>query len=1654
MYSSVETIWTRYAVNCKKITRTQLQTCLEEQGKLKAKGLEKTVSEILVEHGFLDRAVANKLMDLDSMISGYSMKEILGTGGLGIVYKAYSAKYSQDVAIKILSPEYTDNSIVLTRFLRETEISKTLDHPYIVKGLESGRVEDIYYLVLELIDGVDLGKYTDKFGPLPPERVLAVAVIVSNALYYSWSKGLTHRDIKPENIMLAKSGQLKVCDFGLAKLADANVAVTLTGTIVGSPHYISPEQVLGANLDYHSDIYSLGATLYFLITGHVMFEEKSMIAICNAHVNKTPQPPTKHIAMPRPLEEIILRMLQKKPDDRCKSPEEFMSFLKAKVQEFKQGKDGKAGLDAKDRKETTPPEANNDKHLIEVLESQQVHDSDLQPERIDTAVREILERDGEDQDRQTILKKALVVAPEGADKKLLCEQLQQSGLKVCACHNGEEGLTSYDRETPDLIIASTCLQGKMNVWDFLSGVKQRQTANQRVHIVLLEDKANLKDRMCAMLLGVKHNLVKPVTVKAIIETMEYATKALYTETNKLVLPKLKGNLSLMSLSELLQTLHASRKTGTLIVRGCEHEGRIHLAQSKVYHAELGKLSPKAALFEMLSWQNASFVFQELPVMTQKCTLNVDIMEISLNGRLLLGEIDKMKALFGSEQQKDFALIRLALLEEMTEPQNIIEMFNTFAKELPKGNKQSFLSFLRERNVIDAEIQSHLHTLYDDRQQARSAPSHIDTMLLTKGGHIIPKEQKNKSEKEASKTGGSTVIGAKGKIEDTILQQLLLSLNVVNMSQMSECISVQVDLQLHGTPKNLADIIVEQGYVDNHYIKNLMYFRNEDGSSLIPSYEIVDMIGEGGLAAVYLGRNTNTNQTVAIKIFAPTVSDTSSTIARFMREAEAAKKLDHPNIVKANDFGSIHGIYYLVMEYVPGLSLSQIISKMGRLEEQKALVILEQLAGALTYAWQQNIIHRDIKPGNILLDGEVLKICDLGLAKVLESGIELTQEGNILGTPQFMSPEQFQPEKQLDFRTDVYSLGVTFYVMLTGCLPFTATTKIGLAQAHLMQQPPPLEKFKVFASKATKLLLRKMLCKDREKRCKEKTELLEDIHRVRQGKFPKNTGFTSLLPGGAQLARIAAFFCVVVAVAAAALFVVLRPNPVEKLKSEVSLLIAGKKYEVAVEKILHAKLEPEEETRLLGMVQDAQSKGIKILDIVPRDGSQVYDEQAKLIGTFQCEDFDHLLVNKRRFDASASGDVWHFEALLPLTAGSNSFDIQITCRSGYRKQYTHTIWQLELDKTPPAVTLLEPTGVEAGKTKEFLNDTIILKGYAIDNKKVQTIAINDKAVPILAADNKASFEVAVYLKEGTQKITIVASDERNNQGSYSFDAYLKPKGWLGEEIADGLVKDKTAGDYLYTKDESIMVYVPEGEFYYGATKEEAKKVHLSGYYIDKFEVTWKQYLAFCKNSSRPLPKKPKWEVKATHPAVQMTYNEISDYARWAGKSVPTVAQWMKAARGGVYIPDLKASVQPIPIVRNTNPFRLYPWGDELPNALLNNEKVYRCNYCADNSFVGQGADGFMYTASAGEFASWNSPYGCADMAGNVFEVCKDWYDANYMPVDGEIDPQGPGSPTQYYAKMGGGFYSLEKKCTIGARTEFSPDNGDSQTGFRLVKLLKK
>jgi serine/threonine protein kinase len=211
---------------------------------------------------------------------------------------------------------------------------------------------------------------------------------------------------------------------------------------------------------------------------------------------------------------------------------------------------------------------------------------------------------------------------------------------------------------------------------------------------------------------------------------------------------------------------------------------------------------------------------------------------------------------------------------------------------------------------------------------------------------------------------------------------------------------------------------------------------------VGAYEVLEKLGEGSMGSVYKGRHTSTGELVAIKILAPEIARSQVLVQRFQQEFRAAHDLCHPNIVRCYEFGLTFASSYLVMEFVDGPSLGERIARLGRLTEEEAVRVVCQVAEGLHLAHENNIIHRDVKPDNILLTSQgQAKLTDLGLAKNRASALELTLPRSGLGTPNFMAPEQFGDAKNADVLCDVYSLGATLYMAITGELPFRARSTL-------------------------------------------------------------------------------------------------------------------------------------------------------------------------------------------------------------------------------------------------------------------------------------------------------------------------------------------------------------------------------------------------------------------------------------------------------------------------------------------------------------------------------------------------------------------------------------------------------------------------------------
>jgi serine/threonine-protein kinase len=261
---------------------------------------------------------------------------------------------------------------------------------------------------------------------------------------------------------------------------------------------------------------------------------------------------------------------------------------------------------------------------------------------------------------------------------------------------------------------------------------------------------------------------------------------------------------------------------------------------------------------------------------------------------------------------------------------------------------------------------------------------------------------------------------------------------------------------------------------------------------IGHYTIVSELGRGGMGVVYLAHEESLNRYVAIKVLGEQLSDDPSFVARFTREAQAVAALSHPNIIQIFFIGEDQGRHYFVMEYVKGKSLLNMVKEQGKIENPRAAQYVLQAANGLAAAHDQGFVHRDIKPANLLIsDKGLLKIADFGLALPAEAVTRLTATGMLVGTPGYLSPEQCMGET-LDKRTDIYSLGVTFYELLTGTMPFRADSPLALLRKILQEEPPDVATLNTQVDEATRRIVNRMIAKDRTQRYQDCHELASDL----------------------------------------------------------------------------------------------------------------------------------------------------------------------------------------------------------------------------------------------------------------------------------------------------------------------------------------------------------------------------------------------------------------------------------------------------------------------------------------------------------------------------------------------------------------------------------
>jgi serine/threonine-protein kinase len=283
------------------------------------------------------------------------------------------------------------------------------------------------------------------------------------------------------------------------------------------------------------------------------------------------------------------------------------------------------------------------------------------------------------------------------------------------------------------------------------------------------------------------------------------------------------------------------------------------------------------------------------------------------------------------------------------------------------------------------------------------------------------------------------------------------------------------------------------------------------------YLVGSELGRGGMATVFKGTDTVLGRPVAVKVLSPQYAGDANFVTRFRREAQSAARLNHPNLVSVYDTGTDDGIHFIVMEYVDAKTLADYLAGGGRIMPERAIEIAQAVCDALSMAHAHGIIHRDIKPANIMITsrGDV-KVTDFGIARVISGADTLAQTAAVLGTASYLSPEQAQSQP-VDQRSDIYSLGVMLYEMVTGRPPFSGDSPVMVASKHVLEQPTPPSKLNRDVAPGLEAVIMKALSKNPDNRYQDADEMRADLERARLG---QTVQATPLLPESARTQVIA------------------------------------------------------------------------------------------------------------------------------------------------------------------------------------------------------------------------------------------------------------------------------------------------------------------------------------------------------------------------------------------------------------------------------------------------------------------------------------------------------------------------------------------------------
>ncbi|MCW5775382.1 MAG: serine/threonine protein kinase [Phycisphaeraceae bacterium] len=341
--------------------------------------------------------------------------------------------------------------------------------------------------------------------------------------------------------------------------------------------------------------------------------------------------------------------------------------------------------------------------------------------------------------------------------------------------------------------------------------------------------------------------------------------------------------------------------------------------------------------------------------------------------------------------------------------------------------------------------------------------------------------------------------------DTLVGRLVVEQGLATSEEVQACLELSRRArEVEANQRSLVELLVDNEYVTRRQVARLrQIIEAERSGQQIPGYKLLGKLGAGAMATVYKAKQLSLDRMVAIKVLPRKYSANPQFIERFYAEGRAAAQLNHPNIVQAFDVGKAGEHHYFVMEYVDGRTVFDDIAKHRRFSEAEALDVVIQVAEALEHAHSKGLVHRDVKPKNVMLTKEgVAKLADMGLARAItDKEAAEAEAGKAFGTPYYISPEQIRGEKNIGPPADIYSLGATLYHMVTGSVPFDGKNPSAVMHKHLKADLVPPDHVNPKLGAGISEVIEMMMAKDPRRRYQNCTDLLIDLRAIRKGETP-------------------------------------------------------------------------------------------------------------------------------------------------------------------------------------------------------------------------------------------------------------------------------------------------------------------------------------------------------------------------------------------------------------------------------------------------------------------------------------------------------------------------------------------------------------------------